>query len=108
MKSKRTKATDIPMSVKKKVWERDNHCCIVCGNSYGAMPNAHILPRSNGGRGIETNIVTLCGIMTENKCHYYYDNGTKKQRQELDDIICNYMRSIYGESWSKKDQKYHK
>ena len=28
MKSKRSKATDIPMSVKKKVWERD--CGKVC------------------------------------------------------------------------------
>ena len=34
MKNKRSKATDIPMSVKKKVWERDNHRCVVCGNTH--------------------------------------------------------------------------
>ena len=26
--SKRSKACDISPKVKKKVWERDNHCCI--------------------------------------------------------------------------------
>ena len=37
MKSKRAKATDIPMSVKKKVFERDNGRCVVCGNNYNVM-----------------------------------------------------------------------
>lgn len=32
MKSKRSKATDIPMSVKKKVFERDKGRCVVCKN----------------------------------------------------------------------------
>ncbi len=57
MKSKRAKATDIPMSVKKKVFERDHGgCCVVCGNNYNVMPNAHILSRAKGGLGIETNV----------------------------------------------------
>ena len=45
MKSKRSKATDIPMSVKKKVFERDHGCCVVCGNSYNVMPDAHYISR---------------------------------------------------------------
>lgn len=43
--SKRSKACDISPKVKKKVWERDNHCCIICGSPY-AMPNAHYIKRS--------------------------------------------------------------
>ncbi len=46
MKTKRSKSTNIPMSVKRKVWERDNHCCIICGNNYNVMPNAHFIPLS--------------------------------------------------------------
>ena len=106
MKSKRTKATDVPMSVKKKVWERDNHCCVVCGNNYNVMPNAHIVPRTKGGLGIETNIVTLCTMLTENKCHHKYDNGTKEEKECIDRIVCNYMKSIYGNSWNKENQIY--
>lgn len=108
MKSKRAKATDIPMSVKKKVWERDNHCCVVCGNNYNVMPNAHIVPRSKGGLGIETNVVTLCTLLTDNKCHHKYDNGAKEEKERIDYIICNYMKSIYGDSWNKESQKYKK
>lgn len=108
MKTKRSKATDIPMSVKKKVWERDNHRCVVCGNNYNVMPNAHIVSRSKGGLGIETNIVTLCTSLTPLKCHDKYDNGTKKEKEEIDRIICRYMKSIYGDNWCKEDQVYKK
>ena len=108
MKSKRSKATDIPMSVKKKVWERDNHCCVVCHNSCNVMPNAHILPRSKSGKGVETNIVTLCTELTPNKCHRKFDFGTKEERKEILRIITKYMKSIYGEDWSIENQKYDK
>lgn len=107
-KSKRAKATDIPMSVKKKVWERDNHRCVVCGNYCNVMPNAHILPRSKSGRGIETNVVTLCTELTPNKCHRKFDFGTEEEREEILDKIVKYMKSIYGEDWCVEDQKYEK
>ena len=77
MKSRRSKATDISHKVKNKVWERDNHCCILCGNP-NAMPNAHYISRANGGLGIEQNIVTLC-----QNCHNKYDNGDKDTRTAL-------------------------
>ena len=70
MKSKRTKATDIPQKVKQAVWERDGGRCVVCGCCRNVMPNAHFIPRSKGGLGIEENIVTLCTNLTENQCHY--------------------------------------
>lgn len=106
MKTKRSKATDIPNKVKKIVWERDNHCCVVCGNNYNVMPNAHIVSRAHGGLGIETNVVTLCTNLTRNKCHDKYDNGTREEKEIIDKIITNYMKSIYGKDWAKENQKY--
>lgn len=107
MKSKRSKATDISMSVKRKVWERDNGCCVVCGNSYNVMPNAHYISRSQGGLGIEQNVVTLCTELTPNKCHRKYDFGTKKEREKIKKIIRNYLKSKY-ENWNEKDLVYRK
>lgn len=108
MKTNRAKATDIPMQVKQKVFERDNGRCVICGNSYNVMPNAHILSRAKGGLGIETNIITLCTLMTENKCHHRFDNGTKKEKEKMLKIITKYMQSIYGKNWCIEDQKYKK
>ena len=108
MKTKRSKATDIPMSVKKKVWERDHRRCVVCGNSYNVMPNAHILSRAHSGMGIETNVVTMCTEFTQNKCHRKFDFGTKEEKEKILEIVTNYMKSIYGEDWCIENQKYHK
>ena len=107
MKSKRSKLTDIPMSVKKKVFERDNGCCVVCGNNYNVMPNAHYIPRSKGGLGIEENIVTLCTELTPNKCHRKYDFGTKEQQEKIHDSIKNYLQSKY-ENWDEDKLVYKK
>ena len=108
MKSLRSKSTDISQSVKQKVWERDQGRCVICGNSYNVMPNAHILSRAKGGLGVETNIVTLCTLMTTNKCHHRFDNGTKQEHETMMKIITKYMRSIYGKNWNLDDQKYKK
>lgn len=103
---KRTKACAIPQSVKEKVWERDQHHCVVCG-SPNAFPNAHILSRAKGGKGVETNIVTLCGY-AGNDCHRRYDNGSKEEHDMIDNIIARYMKGIYGENWCKEDQRWNK
>ena len=107
MKSKRSKLTDIPMSVKKKVFERDNGCCVICGNNYNVMPNAHYIPRSKGGLGIEENIVTLCTELTPNKCHRKYDFGTKEQQEKIHASIKNYLQSKY-ENWDEDKLVYKK
>lgn len=107
MKTKRAKATDIPYNVKKKVFERDLGRCVVCGNSYNVMPNAHFIPRSKGGLGIEQNIVTLCTRLTENDCHYKFDNGTKEEKERIGNIIESYLKSQY-DSWKKEDLVYNK
>lgn len=100
MKSKRSKACDIPQSVKKKVWERDNCACIVCGN-HQAMPNAHFRARSQSGLGIEQNIVTLCA-----RCHHAYDNTA--DRPIYREYIKNYLQGIYGADWDEEKLIYKK
>ena len=99
-KSKRSRATDIPPKVKKKVYERDNGICVICRKNRG-FPEVHYISRAQGGLGIEENIVTGC-----RKCHQDYDNGDK--REETRKIIKEYLKSIYGDSWNEKDLVYDK
>lgn len=100
MKSKRSKATDIPKKVKEAVFKRDGGMCInKCGRP--GIPNAHYIRRSQNGLGIEQNVVCLCI-----QCHHDYDNGFK--REEIGNNIKNYLKSIYGDSWNEKDLVYDK
>lgn len=99
-KSKRSRACDIPKKVKEKVWERDEHRCIACGNLQ-AMPNAHFIPRSKGGLGIEQNVVTLCL-----DCHFKYDNTDK--RPIYREYIKNYLQGKYGAEWDEEKLVYKK
>jgi len=107
MKAKRSKKTDIPMSVKKKVFERDKGRCVVCGNYCNVMPNAHYISRQKGGLGIEQNIVTLCTELTQNKCHRKYDFGTKEERLAIKEKIKKYLQSKY-KNWNEEDLIYKK
>ena len=86
MKSKRAKACDISQKVKSTVWERDLHCCILCG-APGA-PNAHYISRGQSGLGIPENVVTLCQT-----CHTAYDQSF--QREILKSEIADYLRGKY-------------
>ena len=97
--NKRTKALDIPKRVKDAVWQRDNHRCILCGSTQ-AMPNAHIISRAQGGRGIETNIVTLC-----QNCHRMLDQSI--HRKYLMQEVYAYMQAKYP-GWQAHDQVYRK
>ena len=99
MKARRTKALEIPPEVKKAVSERDGGACLWC--AMRGEPNAHILRRSRGGRGIETNIVTLCW-----ECHRKFDESGESKK--IMDFICMYMKQHYGEGWSIQEQKYKK
>lgn len=96
---KETKATEISLKVKYKVWDRDSHCCIICG-SPNAAPNAHYIRRSQGGKGIEENVVTLC-----QRCHYDFDNGSK--RKEYGMIIKDYL-DMYYPGFPDEKRRYHK
>lgn len=98
MTHKRTKATAIPMEVKRAVWERDHHRCVLCGQP--GDPWCHLVPRSQGGLGVEQNIVTLCF-----SCHMEMDNGkTGKVKRQ---IVEAYLREHYP-NWSREEVTYNK
>lgn len=108
-KSKQTKAHEIPLEIKKAVAERDSiagyPCCIYCGKPAPtenplAYSNAHIVKRSQGGLGIETNIVTLCATD-----HFRFDDSM--DRPMMMKYITKYMREKY-EKWNEDEQIYRK
>jgi len=98
MAYKRTKALSISRAVKEKVFERDEYC-VLCGSPNG-LPNAHYIPRSQGGLGIEENIVTLCP-----ECHRKYDQTY--ERPILKAKIKSYLQSKY-ENWNENDLIYRR
>ncbi len=101
-KHNRTKATAIQKYVKEIVWYRDKHRCIFCNKLVPVRnANAHFIPRSAGGRGIEENMFTAC-----DSCHYEQDNGLKTKEYDLK--AENYLKSIYGSSWNKEKLIYSK
>ena len=99
MKSNRTKACDIPRAVKERVWKRDRGKCIVCGSRY-AWPNSHFIRRSQGGLGIEENIVTMCL-----DCHREYDQGAN--RRVIEARTEQYLKSLYPD-WDREKLVYKK
>ena len=119
IRKKRKHFTEIPKSVKLKVWERDNQQCILCGGMrieytepiingvrklpiaiYNPMPNAHYISRAKGGLGIEENIVTLCLL-----CHRDYDH-TIKRREKANEIE-KYLKTKYAD-WQDVNLVYRK
>jgi len=95
----RTKMLAISPKVKAIVWERDGHCCIKCGNPCAA-PEAHYIARSQGGLGIEENIVTLC-----RRHHDDFDFGV--HQFELAIFTREYLQSKYP-YWNDDDLIYRK
>lgn len=106
---RRTDALAIPQGVKKAVADRDSvegwPCCILCGRPSPtdaplAFSCAHYIARSQGGLGIEENILTLCP-----KCHMQYDNTTL--RSVYRPILARHLREHY-EGWDENNLTYKK
>lgn len=95
---KRTKALAITTKVKAAVFERDGGRCVICGRM--GNPDAHFIARSQGGLGIEQNIVTLC-----RDCHHDYDNSYK--RPFYREIIREHLEEFYP-NFSDEDRVYKK
>lgn len=102
-KGRRTKATDIPPEVKKRVEERDSingtPCCIFCG-SPNARGEAHVIARSQAGLGVEKNIITVC-----RSCHNAMDNSQASVLYVA--RAKEYLKSIYPD-WNEEDLVYNK
>lgn len=110
---RQTKSTAIPAKVKAAVALRDcahgTATCILCGAPGG--PYCHVVRRSQGGMGVEENIVTLCG-----PCHYAFDEGIGlkrlrpfgiETRQDVEDYIIRYLKGFYPD-WTKERVTYRK
>lgn len=100
--SKMAKACDISQKTKEIVWERDGHMCIFCGKLLPwNYANAHFIPRSAGGLGIEENIFTAC-----DNCHREQDNGLNTK--VYTDKAENHLRACYGSNWNIENLIYKK
>ena len=103
---KRTKELSIPKSVKEAVARRDSFdgwpCCLLCGTPAPidnplAFSNAHYVRRSQGGLGVEENILTLCWT-----CHQRFDNYGENREELRSYLIRNYK------DWDEEKLKYRK
>lgn len=97
---RQTRRTAISKEVKQRVFDRDEGRCVLCGRSYGALPNAHFIARSHGGLGVEENIVTLCL-----PCHNRYDNS--EDRGEIREQLREYLKGKYP-YWDEEKLTYLK
>lgn len=96
---RRTKALSISKAVKEKVWERDDGCCVYCGSPY-ALPEAHYIPRSQGGLGVEKNVLTMC-----RDCHRRFDQTV--ERQKMKGFFRAYLEKQYPD-WNEDELIYKK
>lgn len=105
----RTKSLGITIRVKEEVADRDSFyghpCCLWCGlpapaSDRLAFSNAHYVPRSQGGLGVERNIVTLCPT-----CHRRYDQST--DREKMGEFLRDYLKKQY-EDWDESQLYYRK
>lgn len=101
MKSRRTKALEIPPAVKRAVWARDGEKCVICERWVPMFfANAHFIARSHGGLGIEENIFTAC-----QSCHDTFDKTT--ERPILREALRRYLKSKYP-GWDEQSLYYTK
>lgn len=95
---KRTKATSITPAVRRAVEERDGYCCVFCGRA--GRGEAHFIKRSQGGLGIEQNILTVCRA-----CHHQMDDGLARELYLIK--AESYLKRHYPE-WDKESLVYKK
>ena len=94
----RTKACAIRPEVKKRVEERDGHACIFCQKP--GRGEAHVIPRSHGGLGIEQNLVTVC-----RPCHDLMDNTLS--RSDYQQKAIEHLKAFYP-GWTEDKVIYKK
>ena len=94
-----TRFTAVQPQTWKRVYDRDNHRCVLCGRR-GILQAAHYLPRSHGGLGREKNLSMLCA-----DCHRRYDQTA--EREPIRTELREYLQGLYPD-WDENELKYHK
>ena len=100
-------STDIPPSVRERVYTRDSFdgwvCCAICGKPatgeffsngvhyYSGIEQHHFISRGRGGMGIEENLICLCPL-----CHKNVHSGII-----ANDYIKSYL-SVRYPNWDEK------
>ena len=114
MMNKRTKALQYTKETAEKVAERQNYECLFCKCGYhterknlsnlefNVYDIAHFINRSQGGLGIEENLVLLCRFH-----HHHLDNSNKGLRTEMLLIMEEYLKQCYV-GWNKDNLVYRK
>ena len=104
---KDTQARDFSRKAKERIAERDSidewPCCVWCGAAAPAplaWSNAHFIARSQQGRGIPENGLTLCP-----ECHRRYDQTTERKRMR--EYFREYLKSKY-DNWNEEALVYRK
>ena len=96
-----TQATAISNSVKLAVYIRDGERCILCKRPvHWSCACAHVVRRSQGGKGVEQNVVTLCPA-----CHRETDEGPMSKANMRD--IIKYITDLYP-GWTRAQVTYKK
>lgn len=94
-----TRFTAVQPQTWKRVYERDNHRCVLCGRG-GVLQAAHFIGRAQGGLGREKNLVMLC-----EQCHMRYDHTA--DRDEIRAELREYLQGLYPD-WDENELKYRK
>jgi hypothetical protein len=104
---KDTKARDFDRAAKVAISERDSidgwPCCVNCGAAAPAplvWSNAHFIARSQMGKGVPENGLTLCPA-----CHRRYDQTT--DRPALREYFREYLKSKHP-GWDESKLIYRK
>ena len=97
--NRRTKALSISQTTRKRVMERDNGQCVLCGRT-DRLQCAHYIGRGQGGLGIPENLVMLCS-----ECHREYDQSA--ERDEIRAELREYLRGCCAD-WDERELIYRK
>lgn len=106
--TKRSKACEFSRETRERIAERDGGC-VFCQIYFKLPPHPmratdimHIIPRSQGGLGIEQNGVLGCRWH-----HEMMDNGYKGERPSMIAYLKEYMKRNYPD-WDESKVTYKK
>lgn len=85
----------VPAAVRRAVYARDDHACVLCGDTR-AIHLHHVVHRSQGGTNTAENLVCLCPF-----CHAIVHDETTANDFPFDadtaeDAIRGYLEGTYA------------